>query len=84
MRKQRIDGIDSERDVEWDEVLMLRSSALKLIDEYQGVLRYNSLTTSQQTDLSRFRQELLDITNWPTANMAADNYPDTPLWMSES
>lgn len=82
MRKQRIDGIDSERDVEWDEVLQFRANALLLIDEYQLVLRYNELTTIQQNELAAYRIALLDCTTQSTANAAADSFFSLiPNWM---
>ena len=58
MRKQRIDGIDSERDVDWEEVEGFRSSALGLIDEYQGAMRWADLTTDQQKMIERTNKEV--------------------------
>jgi hypothetical protein len=72
MRKQRIDGVDSVRDVEWDEVRGFRHSALLLIDEYQGAMRWADLTPEQQAELTAYRRVLLDLHLHETANDWAD------------
>ena len=82
MRKQRIDGIDSERDVDWEEVEGFRSSALGLIDEYQGAMRWADLTTDQQNELVVYRRALLDRHLHASANDWADAiFAVMPSWL---
>jgi hypothetical protein len=44
--------------------------------------RYAQLTEEQQTELTIYRQALRDITDYATANLAGDNFPDAPSWMN--
>tara|TARA_R110002050_G_scaffold299307_2_gene464515 strand:+ start:2408 stop:2656 length:249 start_codon:yes stop_codon:yes gene_type:complete len=82
MRKQRIDGVDSERDVDWEEVEGFRISALLLIDEYQGAMRWADLTTEQQNELIAFRRALLDKHLHSSANDWADAIESAmPFWV---
>ena len=82
MRKQRIDGVDRERDVDWDEVEGFRLSALLLIDEYQGAMRWSDLTTEQQNELTAYRRALLDRHLHSSANDWADAiFAAMPSWL---
>ena len=82
MRKQRIDGVDSERDVDWGEVEGFRVSALLLIDEYQGAMRWSDLTTEQQNELTAYRRALLDRHPHSSANDWADAiFAAMPSWL---
>jgi hypothetical protein len=82
MRKQRIDGVDSDRDVDWEEVEGFRLSALLLIDEYQGAMRWADLSTEQQNDLTAYRRALLDRHLHSSANDWADAiFSAMPSWL---
>ena len=82
MRKQRINGVESVRDTDWEEVRGFRRSALLLIDEYQGALRWAELSSEQQTELGAYRNVLLDLHLHDTANDAADAIMEAmPSWL---
>lgn len=82
MRKQIIDGVESVRDVDWDEVRGFRASALGLLDEYQGAMRWAELTTAQQTELIAYRRVLLDLHLYESSNIAADAIMEAiPSWI---
>ena len=82
MRKQRIDGVDSERDVDWVEVEGFRMSALLLLDEYQGAMRWGDLTNQQQKELTEYRRTLLDKHLHSSANDWADAiFAAMPSWL---
>ena len=46
--------------VQLDKLRAERDSRLIKLDSYQGVLRYNALSSAQQTELAEYRQALLD------------------------
>lgn len=82
MRKQRINGVESERDVDWDEVVGFRSAALSMVDEYQGAMRWADLTTEQQNELVAYRRALLDRHLHSSANDWADAiFAAMPSWL---
>ena len=73
---------DEYMDLTWEDVKSYRANMFYVIDQYQIVLRYNSLTETQKTELATLRQTLLDLpSDYETANEAADNCPDFPDWM---
>lgn len=83
MRKQRINGVETERDVDWDEVVGFRTSALSMIDEYQGAMRWADLTTEQQNELVAYRRALLDRHLHSSANDWADAiFAAMPSWIN--
>ena len=65
----------------WDEVRAIRDTYLKRVDIHQGVLRYNTLTETQQAELATYRQALLDITDEDTPDDAIANMPVKPEWV---
>ena len=65
----------------WDEVRAMRDTYLTRVDIHQGVLRYNTLTETQQAELSTYRQALLDITDEDTPDDAIANIPVKPEWV---
>ena len=75
------DGIASIRDVEWDEVLVYRLTILNLTDNWMLSDRETLLTEEQNIELVTIRQALRDITDYDTANEAADNLPTIPVWI---
>jgi len=82
MRKQRINGVESERDVDWDEVVGFRCAALSMVDEYQGAMRWADLTTEQQNELVAYRRALLDRHLHSSANDWADAiFAAMPSWL---
>ena len=72
---------DGAEEFAWEELRARRNSRLKKADKYQGVLFYNTLTTTQQTELATYRQALLDITEYDTTAEAWANWPTRPDWM---
>ena len=65
----------------WDEIRAMRDTYLKRVDIHQGVLRYNTLTETQQAELATYRQALLDITDEDTPDDAIANMPVKPEWV---
>ena len=67
-------------DWEWLEVRHIRDSYLEASDLWMLSDRYTQLTTEQQTELTTYRQELRDITEYATANEGFENLPSEPIW----
>ena len=65
----------------WDEVRAIRDTYLKRVDIHQGVLRYETLTATQQAELAVYRQALLDITEEGSPEEAISNMPVKPEWV---
>ena len=65
----------------WNEVRAVRKSLLRVVDVYQGMLIYNSLTKAKQDELAKYRQELLDITNVESPSKAMESFPQAPKWL---
>jgi len=76
------DGIESTVDMDWGDIYPIRIAYLIASDLWMLSDRFNALTTEQQTELTTFRQALRDITDYDTANDAADNFPTPPDWMN--
>lgn len=85
-----------QEDVDWETVRAERDSMLETTDMWMLTDRYNTLTESQQTELTNYRQTLRDLpsvyfdetdfdeqTGLGTkgANEAADNFPTPPDWL---
>jgi len=70
--------VRKERELSEEEKLEMlrrkRDKALSEVDVYQGVLRYEELTSSQKEELGEYRKALLDAPQ----NMVL---PDKPVWM---
>lgn len=67
----------------WLQLRRQRDRALKKVDIYQGVLLYNSLSATQQTELAEYRQALLNLPNdYDTPEEAYANMPAKPSWMN--
>ena len=65
----------------WDEVRAMRDTYLRRVDIHQGVLRYDTLTATQQAELATYRQALLDITEEDSPEEAISNMPVKPEWV---
>ena len=68
-------------DFAWQEFRERRNQQLKRLDKYQGILFYNTLTETQQSELTNYRQDLLDATDYDTIEEALENWPSRPDWM---
>ena len=86
-RKKRIFDIDGnvtieDIDVSWELVRAYRDAYLAQADLWVLVDRYNTLTETQQTEITTYRQALRDLpNNYTEANDAADNFPNPPDWL---
>lgn len=81
MRRNVTDGVITYDDLEWQDVLEPRQTWFILSDLWMLADRYAQLSEEQQTELVEYRQALRDITDYETANDAADNFPTEPEWM---
>lgn len=70
-----------ETDMDWSDIRSIRDGYLFDTDMWMLADRYNALTSEQQTELTTYRQALRDITDYATANEAADNFPQAPDWL---
>ena len=83
-------------DVDWYQVRTERDHLLKETDLWMLLDRYNTLTATQKTELTTYRQALRDLpsgyfdaTDFDNetglgskgANNAADNFPAKPTWL---
>ena len=67
----------------WEELRAKRNFRLKRVDVYQGVLLYNTLTETQQTELATYRQALLDLpSDYDDPHEAMANLPTIPSWLN--
>ena len=67
----------------WYDFRLERDYLLSQMDVYQGVLLYNSLSATQQTELAEYRQALLNLPNdYDTPEEARANIPAKPSWMN--
>ncbi len=74
---------DSAKEIAWEELRRLRARRLKKVDIYQGVIFYNSLTTTRQNQLTKYRQDLLNLPNeYDDPKEAMANFPKMPTWMN--
>jgi len=81
LRRAITNGVITLEECDWgfindERIMRFRQSDLWMISD-----RFNNLTTEQQTELITYRQALRDITDYETANDAADNFPSEPDWM---
>ena len=81
IRMRKTDGEVSYTELGWQDVLSLRLSLLIQSDLWMLADRYEKLTEEQKTELTTYRQALRDITDYETANLAGENFPDTPNWV---
>lgn len=58
-----------------------RNQCLQLTDFIMST--DNPLDELKKTELINYRQELRDITTYPTADEAANNFPTHPDWLSD-
>jgi hypothetical protein len=82
LRKINTDGVVTYSEMIWGDILMTRETYFNLSDLWMLADRYAQLTEEQQTELTIYRQALRDITDYATANLAGDNFPDAPSWMN--
>lgn len=69
--------------MEWDEIRGTRDELLALMDRYQLTIVWNSLTTTQQSELIQYRTDLLTLPqDYETPQLAWDNLPTRPSWMN--
>ena len=67
----------------WEELRAKRNFRLKRVDVYQGVLLYNTLTETQQSELATYRQALLDLpSDYNDPYEAIANLPTIPSWLN--
>ena len=77
--------IDSfEVDVTWDHVKGIRLEWLDRTDVWLVSDRWALLSDEEQEQLIAFRQALRDITDFDTANEAADGMPDAEEWFMDA
>ena len=81
IRITKTDGVVSYTELEWEDVLSLRISMLIESDLWMLSDRYTQLTEERKTELTTYRLALRDITDYETANLAGENFPDTPNWL---
>lgn len=81
IRIMKTDGEVSYTELDWGDVLSLRISLLIASDLWMLSDRYAQLTEERKTELTTYRQALRDITDYETANLAGENFPDTPNWL---
>ena len=81
IRIKKTDGVVSYSELEWEDVLSLRISLLTQSDLWMLADRYAQLTEERKTELTTYRQALRDITDYASANLAGENFPDAPNWM---
>jgi len=68
--------------ISWKDIKDQRHFDLQITDIYCLVDRYTQLTTSQQTELSNFRQTLRDLpSTYEDAVEAWSNYPKIPSFV---
>jgi|TARA_Y100000310_G_C20182824_1_gene578968 hypothetical protein len=69
--------------MEWDELRGIRYELLKEMDVYQLAIVWETLELVQQSELRKYRQDLLMLPQeYETADLAYENLPDKPTWMS--
>tara|TARA_R100000234_G_C4972677_1_gene167001 strand:- start:34 stop:321 length:288 start_codon:yes stop_codon:yes gene_type:complete len=69
-------------DVSWELVRAYRDAYLSKSDLWVLLDRYNTLTDSQKTELTTYRQALRDLPSaYTESNDAADNFPTAPSWL---
>ena len=67
-------------DYEWGDIFSERDMWLRHTDMFALYDRFILLNEQQQIEISEFRQSWRDITDYETANDAADNAPVCPEW----
>ncbi len=68
--------------ISWKDIKNQRHHDLQITDIYCLHDRYTQLTTSQQTELSEFRQTLRDLpATYESAVEAWSNYPEMPSFI---
>jgi hypothetical protein len=82
LRQVVTDGIITLEECDWGFIDAERRMRFRQSDLWMLSDRFNNLTTEQQTELTTYRQALRDITDYDTANDAADNFPTLPDWMN--
>ena len=73
--------VDPTPDCDWGLVYEERKMMFEVSDLWMREDRYEELSGAQQTELKTYRAALRDITEYATANEAADNFPIPPSWM---
>ena len=76
------DGVMLYADLEWSDVRSARADLLLFSDLWMLPDRYDALTTAQKNEITTYRQALRDITDYATANLAGESFPDMPAWMA--
>ena len=69
-------------DLEWIDVRAVRADFLVFSDLWMLPDRYDALTDAQKNEITTYRQALRDITDYATANLAGESFPDMPVWMA--
>ncbi len=68
-------------DYNFGQIRDARNECLQLTDFIMST--DNPLDETKKTELINYRQELRDITNYSTADEAAENFPSHPEWLSD-
>jgi hypothetical protein len=67
--------------MDWEEIRGIRDGWLTDSDLWMLADRYATLTTSQQTELTTYRQALRDLPTSTATGLASDClFPDKPAW----
>ena len=69
-------------EITWEDIDEERSTMLRATDSL--VLPDRGLTATQLTDIQTYRQAWRDITDYDTADEAAQNLPSLPSWVIEN
>ena len=83
LRTGYVDGVLTPEDFDWGMVRQDRQEFFRISDLWMFPDRWAGLTDAQQTEITTFRQTLRDITDYTTANEAAENFPNAPSWMMD-
>jgi len=78
-------GIRTEtmEDIDWYAIREHRDAWLKFTDIYALSDINSGLTEEQKAEITVFRQQLRDATDYGTANEACDNFPQPPEWLED-
>jgi len=69
--------------MEWDELRGIRHELLKEMDIYQLAIVWETLELVQQSELRKYRQDLLTLPqDYTTPELAYANIPTKPTWMN--
>ena len=82
LRAVNSDGVVTYAELDWGDIRDARAGMLVHSDLWMLSDRYDALTTAQQDEITTYRQALRDITDYASANLAGESFPDMPVWMT--